>query len=203
MSFSENGHETTSGIYPLFDGTHYTKAFCNMSAGGYGGWTVFQRRKDGSVNFFRNWTEYENGFGSRNGEFWLGNTWLHFLTSLSPTMLRIDFDGGEYVEYTDFYVGDAASKYKLRVSGHRRSNLPKPVKVMPYHNNMSFSTYDQDNDLAGGNCAAGFKSAWWFNNCHHAHLNGVYGTHVKHYGVWWAPKHRSFVEMKLRRRFSL
>lgn len=33
---------------------------------------VFQRREDGSVNFFRGWQAYRDGFGKLTGEHWLG-----------------------------------------------------------------------------------------------------------------------------------
>ena len=38
---------------------------------------MFQRRQDGKVNFNRKWTEYRDGFGDLNGEFWLGNDHIH------------------------------------------------------------------------------------------------------------------------------
>ena len=97
------------------------QAFCDMTTDG-GGWTVFQRRLDGSVDFFLEWESYKNGFGDLNGEFWLGNDNLHRLTAIGDATLRIDledFDGNtRYAEYTTFDVADEGDKYRLLIGGH-------------------------------------------------------------------------------------
>ena len=33
---------------------------------------VIQRRRDGSEDFYRNWSDYERGFGNPDNEFWMG-----------------------------------------------------------------------------------------------------------------------------------
>ena len=94
---------------------------CDMTTDG-GGWTVFQRRLDGSVDFYLGWESYRNGFGNLNGEFWLGNDNLHRLTAAGNVTLRVDledFDGNfTYAEYTTFKVTDEADKYRLLIGGY-------------------------------------------------------------------------------------
>lgn len=40
---------------------------------------MIQRRMDGSVNFYRGWDEYRNGFGNVDSEFWIGKFFFGFL----------------------------------------------------------------------------------------------------------------------------
>lgn len=87
-----------------------------------GGWTVFQKRLDGSVDFYLNWTNYKTGFGSLNGEFWLGLDRIHRLTNSSNNKLRVDLEdmsgNTAYAEYSVFKVGNEATKYQLNVRNY-------------------------------------------------------------------------------------
>ena len=39
---------------------------------------MFQRREDGSEDFYRGWSDYESGFGNKSGEHWLGISLIFF-----------------------------------------------------------------------------------------------------------------------------
>ncbi|XP_047461488.1 tenascin isoform X1 [Mugil cephalus] len=192
----------TSGEVEIFphgkEGTPIT-VYCDMETDG-GGWTVFQRRKDGSVDFFRNWKAYVKGFGDLNGEFWLGLDSLHNLTAMKTMILRVDLrDGDEsvFAQYSTFAV--AKRNYKLTVGGYSGT----AGDSLSYHNNRIFSTKDRDPMSFITSCALSYRGGWWYKNCHEANLNGVYGIDINHQGViWtsWKGKEFSipFTEMKMR-----
>ena len=95
--------------------------FCDQTTAG-GGWTVFQKRLDGSVDFYLNWSDYKVGFGDLNGEFWLGLDNIHRLTSDNNGMLRVDLEDFEgntaYAEYNKFGVMSENNMYKLMLGSY-------------------------------------------------------------------------------------
>ncbi|NXE29764.1 FCN1 protein, partial [Ardeotis kori] len=178
-----------SGWYTIYpEGCNATTVFCDMDTDG-GGWIVFQRRWDGSVNFLRDWDSYKRGFGNQLTEFWLGNDNIHFLTSLGPCELRIDlrdFENNYYfAKYASFRVLGETEKYKLVLGDFLGGNAGDSLS---YHKDMPFSTTDQDNDMSSFNCAIEYKGAWWYNDCHYSNLNGMYwlGVHGSYAdGINW------------------
>ena len=97
------------------------QVLCDMTTNG-GGWTVFQRRLNGSVDFYRDWLSYKNGFGDLHGEFWIGNDNLHRLTAAGKVLLRVDLEDFEgnitYAEYATFKVADQTDKYRIVIGGY-------------------------------------------------------------------------------------
>ncbi|XP_043421796.1 tenascin isoform X5 [Prionailurus bengalensis] len=196
--------DTTSGLYTIYlngDKAQALEVFCDMTSDG-GGWIVFLRRKNGREDFYRNWKAYAAGFGDRREEFWLGLDNLHKITAQGQYELRVDLrDHGKtaYAVYDRFSVGDAKTRYKLKVEGYSGT----AGDSMAYHNGRSFSTYDKDTDSAITNCALSYKGAFWYKNCHRVNLMGRYGDNNHSQGVNWFhwKGHEysiQFAEMKLR-----
>ncbi|CAH3144620.1 unnamed protein product [Pocillopora meandrina] len=183
------GHET-SDVYTIHP--HDQKpfdVFCDQTTDG-GGWTVFQKRLDGSVDFYRGWNDYQVGFGNLQGEFWLGLDKLHGLTINNKKRyeLRVDLEdtsGNQvYAAYDYFAVSSGNSNYQLSLGKYHGT----AGDSLSGHKSLSFATKDNDNDLYSSNCAVSFHGAWWYGNCHSSNLNGAYhhGAHASYAdGVNW------------------
>ncbi|XP_078356736.1 microfibril-associated glycoprotein 4-like [Oculina patagonica] len=182
--------QTVSGVYTINpDGQQPFDVYCDQTTAG-GGWTVFQKRLDGSVDFYRGWNDYKTGFGHLNGEYWLGLDKLHGLTTNNNKRykLRVDLEdttgNTAYAEYGYFAVSSEQSKYQMSLGtyyGTAGDSLSR-------HKSRPFSTKDRDNDSWGDHCAVKFHGAWWYGACHSSNLNGRYllGAHSSYAdGVNW------------------
>lgn len=162
--------ERRSGVRRIHPQTGFKdsfEAYCEQDYEG-GGWTVIQKRYDGSVFFYRGWNEYENGFGDLRGEYWLGLKKINELTYTKRHEMHVvmeDFDGIMAVaKYDHFLVSGAEEKYTLNMlgsyTGTAGDSLSSAVK-------MKFTTLDMDNDThEKENCAVLFHGAWWYGACH-------------------------------------
>ncbi|XP_060601698.1 microfibril-associated glycoprotein 4-like [Ruditapes philippinarum] len=168
---------TEDGVYVIKPtGSTATDVWCDMTNGG---WTVIQRRQDGSEDFYRNLEDYKIGFGNRISEYWLGLEHIYYLTinntSLYVYLETFEIDNVDpvsaFAEYSTFRIKDESDKYRLSVRGYGGSCGDS----MSYHNNSRFTTKDSNNDQHGAeNCAVSYSGAWWYKGCYLVNLNGLY-----------------------------
>ncbi|KAG5285432.1 hypothetical protein AALO_G00003300 [Alosa alosa] len=195
------GH-STSGMFVLKpDGSEQAvQAWCEHDVDN-GGWTVIQRRKDGSVNFFRNWDSYKKGFGNIDSEYWLGLEHIYNLGKQGDYRLLVEMEDWTekkvYAEYSSFHLEPESESYRLRL-GTYQGNAGDSLTS---HNGKQFTTLDRDKDAFSGNCAHFHKGGWWYNACGQANLNGVWyngGVYRSKFqdGIFWADYGGGFYSMK-------
>jgi len=202
-----------SGVYNIQPNNTNSSfdVYCDMETDG-GGWTVLLKRQDGSVDFYRNWTDYKRGFGNLEGEHWLGLDNMYLLTNLSgvTAQLRVDLADWEgntsFAKYDQFSVGDEDSDYTLSVSGYQSASTAGDS--LYGHNGQRFSTLDFP--ITSPDCLQ--LLAWWYycwGGLGHSILTGVYYPGGEYdftsepYGViWWTLQNRTFsvryADMKIR-----
>ena len=151
------------------------KVYCEMELDG-GGWLAFQKRFDGSVDFFnQEWYDYKEGFGDVDGEHWLGNKWLNLLTTSEKY---------DYLVWAKAYDGDTRMKKMLgvrveneiehyRITFEEEGHYFEPdVSYGTTHMDGSkFSTVLVENDVHLDNCAA-LYGPWWHKACFNEAMNG-------------------------------
>ena len=179
-----------------------SKVRCDLTTGN-SSWIVFQRRVDATVDFYRNWTDYKDGFGDLNGNFWIGLEKLHQLAAPGKgAKLRVDLKFRDfpseikYAEYNLFEIRDESDGYRLSIGGYTGN----ASDYLAYHNDMKFSTKDRDQDMSSGSCAVLLVGAWWYNNCRQSNLNGLYPINSINDGrfILWGATNCIFSEMKIK-----
>ncbi|MCI3325449.1 fibrinogen-related domain-containing protein, partial [Escherichia coli] len=178
-------------IYP--SNSHPIRVYCDQTTD-TGGWTVIQRRLDGSEDFYRNWADYESGFGTPESEYWIGLQNLQALTTGRAVTLRVDMmnvDGTPgFATYNSFSIGNQQDNYKLHISGFQGT----AGDMLSNDTLMQFSTYDRDHDLSDISCAQAYHGAWWYRACSSSNLNGEFGSSFR-WGTWSTLQR---AEMKIR-----
>ncbi|XP_067452714.1 angiopoietin-related protein 4-like [Thunnus thynnus] len=168
--------QRASGVYTVQpENSQPFSVLCDMTS--EGGWTVIQKRLDGSQSFNQLWESYKKGFGSLSGEFWLGLENIHSLSKQGQYLLQVelsDWAGREQVAHYRVTVDGEEEKFAIHLENDSSSGAQEEI-ITTGASGVPFSTADRDNDLSADvNCAELLSGGWWFSSCGGSNLNGKY-----------------------------
>ncbi|XP_060574939.1 fibrinogen beta chain-like isoform X2 [Ruditapes philippinarum] len=175
----KNDKDSKSGVYNimLWRSNETINVYCDMDTSPPG-WTVFQNRFDGSVDFYRSFSAYMHGFGNIDGEYWLGLRFIEEMTRQYESVLRIDLLSANHSHVHEIFQNFSLSNYpnfRLYLGNQTVEGIPDNKKGFIDLNGQGFTTYDHDVDrIRGENCAILTHGGWWYQQCTTANLNGQY-----------------------------
>ncbi|KAK2532209.1 hypothetical protein Q9233_005225 [Columba guinea] len=179
--FQRSKGNSRDGLYIIQPKEDPIVVSCNMQDGG---WTIIQHiTANSTVDFDRTWRDYKYGFGSVLDNHWLGNEYMHQLTSssvryiLGVKLVNLNAEI-KWGQYEPFLIEDEESQYRIRVGlykGNATDALTLDTEAY-LHDNQKFTTKDRDNDNYFQNCAKlehnGIPGGgWWYDACAGANLN--------------------------------
>ena len=182
------GQDGPHTIYPVAQNITSLKVSCDQETDG-GGWIMYQRRVDGTVNFTRTWQEYKRGFGNNGGnttELWLGNDKVYQMLNsygAEKGTLRIEVDAfnGDHawIKAYNVKLADEADLYRFHWKRCRASKIILKG-AWDEHEQHSFKTFDK----VGGeqDCLNRLKGGWWYTRvggCGKVLINGEYINSAK------------------------
>lgn len=159
--------ERVNGRYVIYPrGGHEITVYCDFTTNG-GGWTVIQRRHKGDVPFPVDVGAYNNGFGSVDGEFWLGHKKINRLGD--GQLLAVIYQNTSsftYDLYSYFYVRisselDVSGRTGIMDEGIFKSDGDAPLMFVAPKGMASPSS-----------CLSKFDGGWWYGDtCEGSNLN--------------------------------
>ncbi|NWX05143.1 FGL1L protein, partial [Caloenas nicobarica] len=172
---SEVSAGSPSGIYVIQPtGLHPIVVYCDMD----GGWTVIQRnRQSTEITWTESWSTYKYGFGNVRTDYWLGTEYIHQISRQKVYQVRFVIrdaaNNARFADYNLFSVETESQGYRLRLGTYSGSagDAMASNSASATHDNMKFSTNDQDHDTYSGNCASRFGGGWWYSACYSVRLN--------------------------------
>ncbi|NXW33870.1 FGL1L protein, partial [Phaetusa simplex] len=175
---SEVSAGSPSGVYVIQPtGLHSIVVYCEMNVAG-GGWTVIQRNHQSTaITWAESWSTYKYGFGNVRSEYWLGTEYIHQISRQKVYQVRfVIWDAANNMKFADynlFSVEDESHGYRLRLGTYSGSagDSMTTNSASTMHDNMKFSTKDQDQDIHSGNCASSYGGGWWYSACYSVRLN--------------------------------